>query len=122
VNQAGEAIHRLEEEAVFTSGDGWGFDNFIGLERLSDPSRGFADDVVIFEASVTVLGQEMMSHSLLETRASLPYVAEDLVSDLRTLWSSSQRSDVILRAEGIELRAHGLILAARSPVFERCLP
>eukprot|EP00974_Lingulodinium_polyedra_P020202 1952060-Lingulodinium_polyedra.AAC.1 len=52
-NQAGEVKRKLEEEALFTSRGGWGFDNFISLERLSDPSEGFTDDVVVFEASVT---------------------------------------------------------------------
>ena len=58
LNNVGEVKHRLEEEATFMSGDGWGFDNFIRQERLTDRSKGFAEDVVIFEASVTVLGQE----------------------------------------------------------------
>lgn len=128
VNQAGEVKHKLEEEAVFTSGDGWGFDNFISLERLSDPAKGFADDVVVFEASVTVLGQEVVSMVPLESSDASRISAEDLVADFRALWESGQRTDapplggdVVLRAGDSELRVHGLVLAARSPVFARML-
>mmetsp|Transcript_9027 Transcript_9027/g.26576 ORF Transcript_9027/g.26576 Transcript_9027/m.26576 type:complete len:356 (+) Transcript_9027:165-1232(+) len=121
VNQAGEVKHKLEEEALFTSGDGWGFDNFISLERLSDPSKGFADDVVVFEASVTVLGQEVVSVVPLEAGDASRVSVEDLASDFRALWESGQRSDVELQAGGAEIKVHGLVLAARSPVFARML-
>lgn len=120
VNQAGEVKHKLEEEALFTSGDGWGFDNFISLERLSDPSKGFVDDIVVFEASVTVLGQEVVSVVPLENSGAR-VAAEDLAADFRGLWESGQRSDIVLKAGGAELRVHGLLLAARSPVFARML-
>eukprot|EP00929_Paragymnodinium_shiwhaense_P097920 TRINITY_DN5948_c1_g2_i1.p1 TRINITY_DN5948_c1_g2~~TRINITY_DN5948_c1_g2_i1.p1 ORF type:complete len:406 (+),score=108.47 TRINITY_DN5948_c1_g2_i1:112-1329(+) len=121
VNQAGDILHRLEEEANFTSGDGWGFDNFISSEKLGDPANGFTNDCVIFEASVTVFGQEVFTYSALEPRTGVVSVSEDLVSDFREMWRSGKRGDVVLRAEGQELRAHGLVLAARSPVFERML-
>mmetsp|Transcript_77043 Transcript_77043/g.217927 ORF Transcript_77043/g.217927 Transcript_77043/m.217927 type:complete len:357 (+) Transcript_77043:194-1264(+) len=122
VNQAGEVRHKLEEEAIFTSGDGWGFDNFISLERLSDTTKGFVDDIVVFEASVTVLGQEVVSVMPLEAGgASAGQAAEDLAADFRALWASGQRSDVVLQAGGAELRVHALVLTARSPVFARML-
>lgn len=126
LNQAGEVKHKLEEEALFMSGDGWGFDNFISLERLSDPTKGFADDVVVFEASVTVLGQEVVNIVPLEaaeggSSSSRATPTEDLAADLRTLWESGQHSDIILRTGGVELRAHRLLLIARSPVFARML-
>jgi len=120
LTQSGEVKHRLEEEAMFTSGDGWGFDNFIALQWLSDPSKGFVGDVVIFEASVTVIGQEVISVAPLDAGTAAT-AGEDLLADLRALWESGQRSDVVLRAGGSELRVHGLILAARSPVFARML-
>lgn len=114
VNQAGEVKHKLEEEALFMSGDGWGFDNFISLERLPE-------DVVVFEASVTVLGPEVVTVAPLEGHVRGREATEDLATDLRALWESGQRSDVILRTGGAELRAHRLLLAARSPVFARML-
>lgn len=121
VNQAGDVVHKLDEEAMFTSGDGWGFDNFISLAGLSDPAKGFHDDVVVFEASVTIVGQEVISTGLLETRAASVASAEDLVTDLRNLWDGGNRGDVVLRSGDTEFRAHGLVLAARSPVFDRML-
>jgi len=133
LNQAGEVKHKLEEEALFMSGDGWGFDNFISLERLCDPLKGFAEDVVIFEASVTVLGQEMISIAPLQMSESGPGSSscgfgaraatscDELAADFRALWESGARSDVVLRIGDSELRAHRLVLAARSPVFARML-
>lgn len=45
-----------------------------------------------------------------------------LSADLSALWTSAWRCDVTLKAaDGQELRAHSLILAARSPVFKRML-
>jgi len=123
VNQAGEVKHKLEEEALFMSGDGWGFDNFISLERLTDPSKGFSDDVVIFEASVTVLGQEVVSVTGLEggPASSRSVAVKDIASDWRAMWRSSLDSDVVLRVGENELRAHRLVLVTRSPVFARML-
>jgi hypothetical protein len=43
----------------------------------------------------------------------------DLIADFRHLWTSGHLSDVSLKVQGEEVRAHKLILAARSPVFER---
>merc|ERR1711971_531906 len=92
------------------------------LSLLQEPSRGLLqDDVMIFEASVTVLGEHVLSKAALEAGGAQSESAEDLVNDLRTLWESGDRSDVVLRAGGVEIKAHGLLLAARSPVFERML-
>lgn len=122
LNNAGEVKHRLEEEATFTSGDGWGFDNFIRQERLMDRSKGFSDDVVIFEASVTVLGQEdfkLQSMSPEPRCASAP--SDDLSSDLRVLWDSGQHSDLCLEVDSTRLNVHSSILSSRSQVFARML-
>lgn len=122
LNNAGEVKHRLEEEATFTSGDGWGFDNFIRQERLMDRSKGFSDDVVIFEASVTVLGQEdfkLQSMSPEPRCASAP--SDDLSSDLRVLWDLGQHSDLSLEVDGTRLNVHSSILSSRSQVFARML-
>eukprot|EP00931_Biecheleriopsis_adriatica_P100837 TRINITY_DN76078_c0_g1_i1.p1 TRINITY_DN76078_c0_g1~~TRINITY_DN76078_c0_g1_i1.p1 ORF type:complete len:354 (-),score=73.09 TRINITY_DN76078_c0_g1_i1:154-1215(-) len=120
VNVAGEVKHRLEEEALFTCGDGWGFDNFIRLERLTDPSKGFNDDVVIFEATVTVLGQETVTvQTFPVVESSTPM--DDLLDDLKALWNDSQSYDLTLEVNDVSIRAHGVVLAARSPVFARML-
>eukprot|EP00930_Biecheleria_cincta_P047051 TRINITY_DN32550_c0_g1_i1.p1 TRINITY_DN32550_c0_g1~~TRINITY_DN32550_c0_g1_i1.p1 ORF type:complete len:353 (-),score=75.52 TRINITY_DN32550_c0_g1_i1:100-1158(-) len=119
MNAAGEVKHRLEEEAFFTNGDGWGFDNFIRQERLIDPSKGFTDDLVIFEACVTVLGQEIVSVKPLQAEPKCE--AEDLIADLRALWDTRQGTDLVLQFESTALQVHGLMLAARSPVFARML-
>mmetsp|Transcript_56935 Transcript_56935/g.102311 ORF Transcript_56935/g.102311 Transcript_56935/m.102311 type:complete len:358 (-) Transcript_56935:86-1159(-) len=121
VNAAGEVKHRLEEEATFTSGDGWGFDNFIRQERLTDRTKGFADDVVIFEATVTVLGQEEIRRQPMVGAESKLVSADDLPADLRALWDSGQHSDLTLQAGETQIQVHGLILAARSAVFSRML-
>ncbi|CAJ1412992.1 unnamed protein product [Effrenium voratum] len=98
---------------------GWGFDNFIRQERLTDRSKGFAEDVVVFEATVTVLGQEDFK---LQPLASEPGAfQEDLAADLRVLWDSGQHSDLTLEVEDAALHVHSLILSARSAVFARML-
>lgn len=43
------------------------------------------------------------------------------MSDLETLWGSGQWNDIALQTQGGELLAHRVVLAARSPVFERML-
>jgi len=121
VNQAGETKHKLEEEAIFMSGDGWGFDNFISLERLSDPNKGFTDDVVVFEASVTVLGQEVVSHAPMEDSDVVKLAAQEFADNFRALWESGQNSDVTLKTGDADVQAHRLVLSARSPVFARML-
>ncbi|CAE7946515.1 spop [Symbiodinium sp. KB8] len=121
VNAAGEVKHRLEEEATFTSGDGWGFDNFIRQERLTDRTKGFADDVVIFEATVTVLGREEIRRQPITGSESKMIHSEELASDLKALWESGQHADLTLQVGETQLQVHGLILAARSAVFSRML-
>lgn len=112
---AGDEEHRLEEEATFTSGDGWGFDDFIKLARL----KGFSDDVVVFEASVTVLGKEVLVTRPIEGPSS----ADDLVSDLRAMWQGSKEtpSDLTLEVGETTLPVHSLILSMRSPVIAAML-
>jgi len=121
LNNAGEVKHRLEEEATFTSGDGWGFDNFIRQERLMDRSKGFSDDVVIFEASVTVLGQEDFKLQSMTSESRSTSGSDDLSSDLRVLWDSGQHSDLSLEVDGTRLHVHSNILSSRSAVFARML-
>lgn len=129
LNQAGETSFTKEDSAQeFSEKTGWGWSDYVSKTRLLDPQNGFvAGDVVVFEASVTVLSEPVVTppapsaeSANLGSPASPPATSE-LASDLSALWTSGRRSDVVLRVAGGELRAHGQVLAARSPVFDRML-
>lgn len=128
VNQRGGENHWYECENAdeFTrDADRWGWDNFIRVADLQSPTRGLvANDVVILEASVTVIGDAVLQ-SAADHRpegAAGSVVDPGLSGDLGCLWASGAMSDVVLRAaDGQELKAHGALLGARSPVFSRML-
>jgi len=113
--------------------------DFSSKKATWSPSLGWLDFVhrdhvtntVIFEASVEVVGEPVLSAT-----SCMPYVqaassrlnpsvpatgSDSLAADWRALWVSGLRSDVLLRAGGREIKAHGLVLAARSAVFEKML-
>eukprot|EP00931_Biecheleriopsis_adriatica_P075586 TRINITY_DN49411_c0_g1_i1.p1 TRINITY_DN49411_c0_g1~~TRINITY_DN49411_c0_g1_i1.p1 ORF type:complete len:358 (+),score=82.70 TRINITY_DN49411_c0_g1_i1:64-1137(+) len=112
INAAGEVVHSLGEEAVFARGDGWGFNDFIRHDKLTD-------NVVIFEACVTVIGAENIR---VQDKSVDPRVSQqDLVADFKQLWESGESSDVTLEVAGESLHVHSLLLSARSPVFSTML-
>eukprot|EP00403_Amphidinium_massartii_P022338 CAMPEP_0178394828 /NCGR_PEP_ID=MMETSP0689_2-20121128/12908_1 /TAXON_ID=160604 /ORGANISM="Amphidinium massartii, Strain CS-259" /LENGTH=348 /DNA_ID=CAMNT_0020015471 /DNA_START=35 /DNA_END=1081 /DNA_ORIENTATION=- len=115
---------------VFKSGEGWGWDDFMKLSVLE--KTYVHNDEVIFEGVVTVLGREVRTTTQLSTGmdpsqcSSSSSKPEDsdrgLVQDMRELWKSGNRSDVILRtADGEDLRVHSYILEARSAVLASML-
>uniref|UniRef100_A0A7S0A4F9 BTB domain-containing protein n=1 Tax=Pyrodinium bahamense TaxID=73915 RepID=A0A7S0A4F9_9DINO len=99
-----------------------GFPNFVEAAELKDPSKGLAaDDVVTIEASVTIFGERTIDIRPCSTQGLQPTAEVSLAANLAELWKSGWWTDLTLMSGGRELRAHRLILAARSPVFERML-
>lgn len=129
LNQAGEVGLTKEDVAQeFCEKTGWGWSDYISKARLLDPQNGFvSDDVVIFQASVTVLSDPILTGVALAVSDGVvhcgcdPEVSASLAYDLAALFSSGRRTDVVLRVGEEEVRAHGQVLAARSPVFDRML-
>lgn len=123
LNQAGEISLTKEDSAQeFSEKTGWGWSDYISKARLLDPQNGFVvSDVVVFEASVTVLSDPVLTGATPVADGVPTGSQTELAADLGALWTSGRRSDVVLRVADEELRAHGQVLAARSPVFDRML-
>jgi len=123
LNAAGEISLTKEDSAQeFSEKTGWGWSDYISKARLLDPANGFVhNDVVVFEASVTVVNDPVLTGAAPVAEGFPPAPETELAVNLGALWTSGRRSDVVLQVAEEELRAHGQILAARSPVFDRML-
>lgn len=124
LNQAGEISLTKEDSAQeFSEKTGWGWSDYISKTRLLDPQNGWVvGDVVVFEASVTVLNDPVLTGAMPVADGGAPCASQkELAADLSALWLSGRRSDVVLKVGEEELRSHGQVLAARSPVFDRML-
>lgn len=120
VSQTGHKRESRSRVDAFKPNVNNGFPNFVEAAELKDPSRGLAvDDVVIIEASVTIFGDRVIDVRPCHTQGLALTQEVSLAANLKDLWSSGTWSDVTLEAMGRQLKVHRVILAARSPVFER---
>ena len=102
------------------SSDGWaGHPKFILRSELWSGGWLGPDGEMHFRATATVDVPEEEWEAMLDPTAR---AAASLPSDLRALLSSCWQGDVTLRAaDGGELVAHRLVLAARSPILKELL-
>lgn len=92
-------------------------DGFIPLRSVLDASNGWlVDDTLTVECTMTVSLSRVRSMpvNLLEK----PDALQDLGTQLGDLLESERLSDVVINVGEERLRAHSVILAARSPVFD----
>jgi len=105
---------------VFKNGEGWGWDDFMKFNQLE--KSFIKDDEVIFEGTVTVIGQEVVSKTSLQRSPSQDDLMEaSLAKDMKRMYTSGKSSDIVLKTGDETLHAHSVVLAARSPVFDRML-
>lgn len=96
---------------------------FRTVESLADPELGWMstqEDSLLFYCTARLLDEAEASFA---SKMSEPGVSGilSLATNLTALWSGGEQGDLILSADGVELKAHGVILAAWSPVFKQML-
>ncbi|KAH8018743.1 hypothetical protein HPB51_011375 [Rhipicephalus microplus] len=96
----------------------YGFRRFILSDYLLDKANGLLpDDKLTLYCEVRVIANPVNISGWNDAmQLSVPRFR--LSDDLGDLFESEDISDVILRVNGRELRAHKTILAARSPIFK----
>ncbi|XP_077544716.1 speckle-type POZ protein-like [Haemaphysalis longicornis] len=96
---------------------GWGFAKFIARDRLlKGADRLLPDDTLTIQCEVLAFVESVnVSQPMGAVAVKVP--ACRLSQDFGLLLESRQSCDVVLKVEGREIRAHKLVLAARSPVF-----
>jgi len=92
-------------------------DGFIPLRSVLDPANGWlVDDTLTVECKMTVSFSRIESVPFLN--GAKPDALVDLGTQLGSLLDSGRLSDVVVRVGDEHIRAHSIVLAARSPVFD----
>jgi len=105
LSQTGKLSAKRLDKWDFAPDTDRGWHDFIDEEALSNTENGLAlNDIVTFEACVTVLGDPVLARVPRKVPVRL------LADDIAALRSSDRHSDVTLVAGGRELQAHRLVL------------
>lgn len=92
-------------------------DGFIPLRSVLDPATGWlVDDTLTVECKMTVSFSRIESIPFLV--GAKPDALVDLGAQFGSLLDSGRSTDVVVKVGEEEIRAHSIILAARSPVFD----
>lgn len=110
-------VHVQKMTSRFPPWGRWGFAKFIARDRLlKGADRLLPDDTLTIQCEVLAFVESVnVSQPMGAVAVKVP--ACRLSQDFGLLLESRQSCDVVLKVEGREIRAHKLILAARSPVF-----
>ncbi|XBI58385.1 hypothetical protein VPH35_039619 [Triticum aestivum] len=121
-DHSGESPHLMKWlEKTFTTKSDWGYAKFVTIESAKschladDGSLTIRCDVAIIKKVHTC----STSTTTMGTRATMP--PSDIASHLKQLLVSEHGSDVCFLVEDCELRAHNLVIAARSPTLYKMM-
>lgn len=111
----GDKVNNREVSWGLTPTREYGFSKFIRLDRLMDDSL-LPGDTFTLICELTVTGK-FVNVSFPQSNPCFQIPPCRLVDDLDALLDAGEYGDVLLHADGRDLRVYRGILAARSPVF-----
>jgi speckle-type POZ protein len=101
-----------------------GYRKFVKRTILEDPSKGYLmNDTIIIKYTIELVVSSggALSRGTGSKSELVKVPAPSMGADLGTLLASGSDTDCVFEVEGEEMRAHKIILEARSPVFRALL-
>ncbi|KAM0857925.1 hypothetical protein ACQ4PT_048163 [Festuca glaucescens] len=97
--------------------EAWGYDNFITFESAKSKYLAHDGSLTIYADIAVTKEQPYTSTSIPTTGGTIIVPSSSIALQLQQLMVSEQGADVRFLVEGSEIRAHGLVIAARSPIL-----
>uniref|UniRef100_A0A0N5CB85 Protein roadkill n=1 Tax=Strongyloides papillosus TaxID=174720 RepID=A0A0N5CB85_STREA len=120
LNEKREETKAMESQRAyrFVKGKDWGFKKFIRRDFLLEESNGLLpDDKLTIFCEISVVCETVNINGF-STATKVKIPSPKLTEDVGNMLESSQFSDCIIRVDDIDINAHKVILASRSPVFQ----
>uniref|UniRef100_A0A0K0E7L8 BTB domain-containing protein n=1 Tax=Strongyloides stercoralis TaxID=6248 RepID=A0A0K0E7L8_STRER len=120
LNEKREETKAMESQRAyrFVKGKDWGFKKFIRRDFLLEEANGLLpDDKLTIFCEISVVCETVNINGF-STATKVKIPSPKLTEDISNMLESSQFSDCIIRVDDIDINAHKVILASRSPVFQ----